>query len=81
MANGVVGAEATCVTAGISIGPWRIRLTSSSVPERAMAELLDDAVECFLGSRVTGGAFAMGRDKPRSLPRLATPTPQVSCVL
>lgn len=23
----------------------------------------------------------MGRDKPRSLPRLATPTPHVSCVL
>lgn len=24
---------------------------------------------------------AIGKDKPRSLPRLATPTPQVNCVL
>ena len=29
----------------------------------------------------TGGAFAIGRDSPRSFPRLATPTPHVSCVL
>lgn len=37
--------------------------------------------ELFLTAALTGGALAMGRDKPRSLPRLATPTPQVSCVL
>lgn len=35
----------------------------------------------FFGSRGTGGAFAMGKERPRSLPRLATPTPQVSVVL
>ena len=32
-------------------------------------------------SGLTGGALAMGRERPRSLPRLATPTPHVSCVL
>ncbi|QBZ58022.1 hypothetical protein PoMZ_02961 [Pyricularia oryzae] len=32
--------------------------------------------ELFLTAALTGGALAMGRDKPRSLPRLATPTPQ-----
>jgi hypothetical protein len=29
---------------------------------------------------VCGGDFAMGNDKPRSFPRLATPTPQVKVV-
>ena len=29
-------------------------------------------------TELTGGAFAMGSDSPRSLPRLATPTPHVS---
>lgn len=43
--------------------------------------LLERPPAAFLGSRDTGGAFAMGRERPRSLPRLATPTPQVSCVL
>ncbi len=43
--------------------------------------LLERLAVGFFGSRVTGGAFAMGRERPRSLPRLATPTPQVSWVL
>jgi len=29
----------------------------------------------------TGGALAMGSDRPRSFPLLATPTPHVNCVL
>jgi hypothetical protein len=39
-------------------------------------------VACAFGSCVVavGGDFAMGRDSPRSLPRLATPTPQVKVV-
>ena len=34
-----------------------------------------------LGSWATGGDFAMGKDMPRSFPRLATPTPHVKVVL
>jgi hypothetical protein len=49
--------------------------------------VLVDAVELLriwiLGSCVvvaTGGDFAIGKDMPLSLPRLATPTPQVKVV-
>jgi hypothetical protein len=45
-------------------------------PVRARTVVAD-----FAFPELTGGAFAMGSDKPRSLPRLATPTPHVSCVL
>lgn len=49
--------------------------------EVAVVLALERLTVGFLGSRETGGAFAIGRDRPRSLPRLATPTPQVSWVL
>jgi hypothetical protein len=46
---------------------------------------VDAVVVCVLESRVVlavcGGDFAMGSDRPRSFPRLATPTPQVKVVL
>jgi hypothetical protein len=50
--------------------------------ERLVA-LTEAAVVCTLDSRVVVAAavaFAMGNDRPRSLPRLATPTPQVRVV-
>jgi hypothetical protein len=38
------------------------------------------AVVVFVFAGVWGGDFAIGRDKPLSFPRLATPTPQVNVV-
>src|SRR5277367_7058983 len=38
--------------------------------------------ECFVGGLLNAGAdLAIGNDKPLNFPRLATPTPQVNCVL
>ncbi len=39
-----------------------------------------DAEDSFRGAAVAGGDLATGKDIPRSLPRLATPTPQVRVV-
>lgn len=49
--------------------------------EPVVCSSLDRLLGDFLVSRDTGGAFAIGRDSPRSFPRLATPTPQVRRVL
>ena len=56
-------------------------LTSSSVGSRDL-DIDEDARGRAAGGLLgTGADFATGRDKPRSLPRLATPTPQVNWVL
>lgn len=50
--------------------------------EVVVAEAVELFLDCALGSWVVAwvGDFAMGKDKPRSFPRLATPTPQVKVV-
>jgi hypothetical protein len=64
---------------GIEAGDSSLTLTSSLLRAR-------EAVEMARG-RVLGGLFgagadlATGRERPLSLPRLATPTPHVNCVL
>ncbi len=56
-------------------------LTSSSVGSRDL-EIDEDARGRAAGGLLaTGADFATGRDKPRNLPLLATPTPQVNWVL
>ena len=56
-------------------------LTSSSLDSRDL-EIDDAARGRFEGGLLGAGAdFAMGRERPRSLPLLATPTPQVNWVL
>jgi hypothetical protein len=56
-------------------------LTFSSVGSRDL-DIDEEARGRATGGLLGIGAdFATGRDKPRSLPRLATPTPQVNCVL
>jgi hypothetical protein len=56
-------------------------LTSSSVGSRDLEIDEEARGRAAGGLRGTGADFATGSDKPRSLPRLATPTPQVNCVL
>jgi hypothetical protein len=57
------------------VGLWRVV---------AVVAAVDVVVVCVLESRVVvavcGGDLAMGSDRPRSFPRLATPTPQVKVV-
>lgn len=56
-------------------------LTSSSHPSFIL-DTVDEALGRFKGGLLgTGADLATGRDRPLSFPRLATPTPQVSCVL
>ena len=56
-------------------------LISSSLPSRCL-ETVDAARGRFTGGLFGAGAdLATGRDRPRSFPRLATPTPQVNWVL
>lgn len=46
------------------------------------SEVAVEALVCFADGLFGAGAdLAMGRDKPLNFPRLATPTPQVNCVL
>ena len=62
----------------LKLGDYRVVVFA----ERLVAAT-EAAVVCTLDSRVVVAAevaFAMGSDRPRSLPRLATPTPQVRVV-
>jgi len=52
---------------------WWPALLATVVPEA-------DEVDSFRVAVVVDGDLAMGRDIPRSFPRLATPTPQVRVV-
>ena len=57
-------------------------LTSSSSVGSRDPDIDEEAWGRAIGGLLGIGAdFATGRDKPRNLPRLATPTPQVNCVL
>lgn len=58
---------------------WSCTLPAVDV---AVAEAVEFVRDCTLVSCVVlvGGDLAMGNDMPRSFPRLATPTPQVSVV-
>jgi hypothetical protein len=56
-------------------------LPSSSMSLRDLNRVEDARCRVAGGLRGAGEDFATGRDRPRSLPRLATPTPQVNCVL
>jgi hypothetical protein len=62
-----------------------LKLTRSCcvlVVDVVVVEAMEFVLACALGSCVAfdGGDLATGNDKPRSFPRLATPTPHVSVV-
>jgi len=81
--NGVVGSDAEW-SGSISMSCGRVRGDMSPRafhrPALPAASALGRIGDAFF-SGLTGGALGTGRDRPRSFPRLATPTPQVNCVL
>ena len=75
---------------GIDVGMVRVSMVNplASAETFAAGFLFDDDDEPSLvstglevGVEVGEGFFATGNERPRSLPRLATPTPQVRVVL
>ena len=80
---GLVGLLGECAPKSMLPRLWKLPWSCCDlVVAVVLAEAMEFVLACTLVScvAVAGGDFAMGRDIPRSLPRLATPTPQVSVV-